>query len=143
MPARPTISAVTRRVLEDLQRLNVRLPAGQAIPVIHLVDVYSIAKHPTSTTTPIEMWQDSAAVHPPCLPASSEELLVLLARPAERTYERFWSTDPSFSVLGGRVPGRSIRVNRFGQPIPVLPCWGARGGLSLGSTSIRPSAPGW
>jgi putative transposase len=52
---------------------------------IHLVDVYSIAKHPTSSTTRIEMWQDSAAVHPPSLPASAEELLVLLARRAERT----------------------------------------------------------
>jgi putative transposase len=52
---------------------------------IHLVDVYSVAKHPTSTTTRLEMWQDSAAVHPPCLPASSEELLVLLAKRAERT----------------------------------------------------------
>ena len=35
--------------------------------------------------TRLEMWQDSAAVHPPCLPASSEELLVLLAKRAERT----------------------------------------------------------
>jgi putative transposase len=52
---------------------------------IHLVDVYSIAKHPTSSTTRIEMWQDSAAVHPPSLPASTDELLVLLARRAERT----------------------------------------------------------
>jgi hypothetical protein len=50
-----------------------------------LVDVYSIAKHPTSTTTRMEMWQESAAVHPPCLPASSEDLLVLLAKRAERT----------------------------------------------------------
>ena len=31
--ARRPISAVTRRVLEDLQRLNARLPAAQAIPV--------------------------------------------------------------------------------------------------------------
>ena len=52
---------------------------------LHLVDVYSIAKHPTSTMTRLEMWQDSAAVHPPCLPSSSEELLVLLAKRAERT----------------------------------------------------------
>ena len=35
--------------------------------------------------TRLEMWQDSAAVHPPCLPASSEDLLILLARRAERT----------------------------------------------------------
>ena len=52
---------------------------------LHLVDVYSIAKHPTSTMTRLEMWQDSAAVHPPCLPASSEDLLILLAKRAERT----------------------------------------------------------
>ena len=31
--ARRPISAVTRRVLEDLQRLNSRLPAAQAVPV--------------------------------------------------------------------------------------------------------------
>ena len=31
--ARRPISAVTRRVLEDLQRFNARIPAGQAIPV--------------------------------------------------------------------------------------------------------------
>jgi putative transposase len=52
---------------------------------IHLVDVYSIAKHPTSSMTRFEMWQDSAALHPPCLPASSEDLLALLAKRAERT----------------------------------------------------------
>ncbi len=52
---------------------------------LHLIDVYSIVKHPTSTMTRLEMWQDSAAIHPPCLPASSEDLLVLLAKRAERT----------------------------------------------------------
>jgi len=31
--ARRPISAVTRRVLEDLQRLHSRLPAGHAVPV--------------------------------------------------------------------------------------------------------------
>lgn len=52
---------------------------------IHLIDVYAVAKHPTSTMTRLEMWHDSAALHPPCLPASPDELVVLLAKRAERT----------------------------------------------------------
>jgi putative transposase len=52
---------------------------------IHLVDVYAVAKHPTSAMTRLEMWQESAAIHPPSLPASAEELLVLLSKRAERT----------------------------------------------------------
>ena len=51
---------------------------------IHLVDVYAIAKHPTSAMTRLEMWQESATLHPPALPSSAEELLVLLAKRAER-----------------------------------------------------------
>jgi putative transposase len=52
---------------------------------LHLVDVYSLSKHPTSTVTRLEMWQESAMLHPPCLPSSAEDLLVLLAKRTERT----------------------------------------------------------
>ncbi len=52
---------------------------------IHLIDVYSVSKHPTATKTRLEMWQESAAEFPPCLPAAPEELVVLLAKHAERT----------------------------------------------------------
>ena len=31
------------------------------------------------------MWQDSAAVFPPCIPATPDELLVLLSKRADRT----------------------------------------------------------
>lgn len=92
---------------------------------IHLVDVYSNAKHPTSTTTRLEMWQDSAALHPPCLPASSEELLVLLARRAERKLTArgielggmFYSSDelmalrPELAAGNHRVDRLSVRYN--------------------------------
>ena len=33
----------------------------------------------------LEMWQDSAAVFPPCIPATPDELLVLLSKRADRT----------------------------------------------------------
>ena len=92
---------------------------------IHLIDVYSIAKHPTSTMTRLEMWHDSAAVHPPCLPATSEELLVLLARRAERTLTTrgielggmFYTSDelmalrPELAAGNHRVERLSVRYN--------------------------------
>jgi putative transposase len=92
---------------------------------IHLIDVYSIAKHPTSTMTRLEMWQDSAAVHPPCLPATSEELLVLLARRAERTLTTrgielggmFYTSDelmalrPELAAGNHRIDRLSVRYN--------------------------------
>ena len=52
---------------------------------IHLVDVYAASKHPTAPGTRLEMWQDSAAVFPPCIPATPDELLVLLSKRADRT----------------------------------------------------------
>jgi len=51
---------------------------------IYLVDVYAIAKHPASETTRLEMWRESAAVHSPMLPAVTDDLLVLLAKHADR-----------------------------------------------------------
>ncbi len=52
---------------------------------LYLIDVYSVSKHPTSTVTRLEMWQQSAAEHPPCLPASPDDLVVLLVKRVERT----------------------------------------------------------
>ena len=51
---------------------------------IHLVDVYSASKHPVAASTRLEMWQESAALFPPSIPASPDDLLVLLARRADR-----------------------------------------------------------
>jgi len=52
---------------------------------IHLVDVYAASKHPTAPTTRLESWQESASVFPPCIPAAPEDLIVLLAKRAERS----------------------------------------------------------
>ncbi len=63
------------------------IPYETLVEVIHLylIDVYSVSKHPTSTVTRLEMWQQSATEHPPCLPASPDDLVVLLAKRVERT----------------------------------------------------------
>jgi len=52
---------------------------------IHRVDVYAASKHPTASGTRREMWQESAAQFPPCIPATPDELLVLLSKRADRT----------------------------------------------------------
>jgi transposase len=46
---------------------------------IYLVDVYSIAKHPASESTRLEMWQQSAARHWPMLPAAADDRLAARA----------------------------------------------------------------
>jgi putative transposase len=51
---------------------------------IYLVDVYARDKHPTQPRTRLEVWEESAAEFPPYLPATPEDLLVLLAKRAER-----------------------------------------------------------
>ncbi len=87
---------------------------------IHLVDVYSVAKHPTSTMTRIEMWQYSAAMHPPSLPASSGELLVLLSKRAERTLTTrgielggmFYTSDDLMG-LRSQIAATNRQVNRL------------------------------
>ena len=63
------------------------LPYETLVEVIHrhLIDVYSYEKHPTTAQTRLEMWQESATEFPPTLPASPEELLVLLSKTTERT----------------------------------------------------------
>ncbi|MAG93696.1 MAG: hypothetical protein CMJ48_08100 [Planctomycetaceae bacterium] len=52
---------------------------------MHLVDVYAISRHPTAPHSRQEVWQAGALEFPPCLPGSPEELVILLARSAERT----------------------------------------------------------
>ncbi len=66
------------------------VPFATLVEVIHLhlVDVYSVSKHPTTSKTRLEMWQESAAEFPPCLPASPDDLVVLLAKRVDRTLSR-------------------------------------------------------
>lgn len=52
---------------------------------VHLIDVYSRQKHPTATKSRLDMWLESAAEFPPALPASPDELLVLLSKTIERS----------------------------------------------------------
>ncbi|MCB9922230.1 MAG: transposase [Planctomycetaceae bacterium] len=52
---------------------------------VHLVDVYAASKHPTSGQTRLSMWQESAEEFPPSLPASPDDLVILLSKQAERT----------------------------------------------------------
>jgi putative transposase len=52
---------------------------------LHLVDVYAAQKHPTAAKTRLEMWQESAALFPPTIPATSDDLVVLLAKRTDRT----------------------------------------------------------
>ena len=75
------------------QRADYKPDEGPLIPYetlleiihIHLIDVYAASKHPTSARTRLEIWHECALEHPPCLPASPDELVVLLARRVERT----------------------------------------------------------
>lgn len=63
------------------------LPYEALVEIVHrhLIDVYSQEKHPTAAQTRLEVWQESAAEFPPALPASPEELLVLLSKTTERS----------------------------------------------------------
>jgi putative transposase len=86
---------------------------------IHLVDVYAASKHPTATVTRLEMWQDSAAVYPPCIPATPDELLVLLSKRAERTLSprgielggMFYTSD-DLMALRSELAGHNVDSNR-------------------------------
>jgi putative transposase len=86
---------------------------------IHLVDVYAASKHPTAAVTRLEMWQDSAAVYPPCIPATPDELLVLLCKRAERTLSprgielggMFYTSD-DLMALRSELAGHNIDSNR-------------------------------
>ena len=63
------------------------LPYEALVEIIHrhLIDVYAQEKHPTAAKTRLEMWQESAAEFPPALPASPDELVVLLSKSTERS----------------------------------------------------------
>ena len=63
------------------------LPYEALVEIIHrhLVDVYGQEKHPTAAKTRLEMWQESVAEFPPALPASPDDLVVLLSKTVERT----------------------------------------------------------
>ena len=63
------------------------LPYEALVEIIHrhLIDVYAQEKHPTASRTRLEMWQASAAEFPPALPASPDELIVLLSKSTERS----------------------------------------------------------
>lgn len=52
---------------------------------IHLVDVYAASKHPTASSTRLEMWQESASLFPPSIPATPDDLVILLSKRVERT----------------------------------------------------------
>lgn len=87
---------------------------------IYLVDVYSIAKHPTSHSSRLEMWQDSAAVHSPMLPAGADDLLVLLAKHADRTLSArgielggmFYTSD-DLMALRSEMASHNVSVDRL------------------------------
>lgn len=52
---------------------------------VHLIDVYSRQRHPTASKSRLDMWLESAAEFPPALPASPDELVVLLSKTLERS----------------------------------------------------------
>jgi putative transposase len=87
---------------------------------IYLVDVYSIAKHPTAEVTRLEMWQESATVHSPMLPAAADDLLVLLAKHADRTLSArgielggmFYTSD-DLMALRAEMAAHNVDVDRL------------------------------
>ncbi|QDU92330.1 Mu transposase C-terminal domain-containing protein [Lignipirellula cremea] len=87
---------------------------------IHLVDIHAASKHPTSGKTRFEMWQESAAEFPPCLPAAPEDLLVLLSKQAERTLSArgielggmFYMSD-ELMALRAELAAQNLNVDRL------------------------------
>lgn len=87
---------------------------------IYLVDVYAIAKHPMAETSRLEMWQESAAEHAPMLPAAKDDLIVLLAKQADRTLSArgielggmFYSSD-DLMALRAEIVAHNVSVDRL------------------------------
>lgn len=87
---------------------------------IHLVDVYAASKHPTATRTRLAMWQDGAQEFPPSLPASPDELIVLLSKRVERTLltrgielgGMFYTSD-ELMALRSALAANNIQTNRL------------------------------
>lgn len=110
------------------QRADYKPDEGPLIPYetlleimhIHLIDVYAASKHPTSVTTRLEMWQECALEHPPCLPASPDDLVMLLARRVERTLSvrgielsgMFYNSD-ELMALRAEVAAHNLATERF------------------------------
>jgi putative transposase len=87
---------------------------------IHLTDVHAVSKHPAATKTRLDMWRESAAEHPPCLPPSPDDLVVLLAKHVERTLSTrglelngmFYNSD-ELMALRAELASNNIRTNRL------------------------------
>ncbi|HWL10145.1 MAG TPA: transposase family protein [Planctomicrobium sp.] len=87
---------------------------------LHLVDVYAASKHPTADKTRREMWLESAAEYPPCLPGSPEDLIVLLARRVERVVTSrgielsgmFYTSD-DLMALRGELGANNLDIDRL------------------------------
>ena len=107
---------------------------------IYLVDVYAVSKHPTAPRTRLEMWQDSAAVFPPCFPAAADDLLVLLAKQADRTLSArgielggmFYTSD-ELMALRAELASHNVDADR--SPSATTPGTWARCGSSTRSTT--------
>ena len=116
---------------------------------IYLVDVYSIAKHPTAETSRLEMWQESAAVHSPMLPAAADDLLVLLAKHADRTLSArgielggmFYTSDDLMALRSEMAAAQRHRGSAFAS-VTIPGTW-VKCGSSIRSTAVtsrpRPS----
>jgi len=87
---------------------------------VHLVDVYAASKHPTATKARLAMWQESAEEFPPSLPASPDELVVLLSKQAVRTLSArgielggmFYTSD-ELMALRGELAAHNIHTHRM------------------------------
>lgn len=87
---------------------------------LHLIDGYAAGPHPTAGKTRREMWIESAAEFSPCLPASPEDLIVLLARRVERTLSArgielggmFYTSD-ELLALRADLPAHNLSVDRL------------------------------
>jgi putative transposase len=87
---------------------------------LHLVDVYACQKHPAASQTRLEMWQESAALFPPTIPATPDDLVVLLAKRADRTLSTrgielggmFYTSD-ELMALRGELATQNIAADRL------------------------------
>jgi putative transposase len=87
---------------------------------IHLVEVYAASKHPTANSTRLEMWQESAALFPPSIPATPDDLPVLLSKRVERMLSTrgiefggmFYTSDELMALRAELAAGNG-QVDRF------------------------------
>jgi len=98
------------------------LPYATLVEIIHrhLIDVYAPSKHPTTAKTRLEMWQESALEFPPALPASPEELIVLLSKTTVRTLSArgielsgmFYMSD-ELMALRAEIVAQNLPLDKF------------------------------